>query len=121
MMPREELEIAAACAPPPSGALASPDFHPCQRSDAPQQVSKSVALRAYEVYCHLFREQPALITDGCRGGFGVGELIAFLYARSFPKVEWRARFDEALKGFSGLAPARSGASTDAATNKKERT
>ena len=57
-----------------------------------------VTLLAYEVYVHVFGAQEAMITGGCRGGFGVGELLAFLYARSFPKAEWRARVDEALNG-----------------------
>jgi hypothetical protein len=57
-----------------------------------------VTLRAYEVYCHVHRPQEALITGGCRGGFGVGELIAFLYAYPFPKNEWRSRVEEALRG-----------------------
>jgi hypothetical protein len=56
-----------------------------------------VTLRAYEVYKHLWHEQEALITGECRGGFGVGELVALLYARSFPKGEWRDRFDEAIR------------------------
>lgn len=56
-----------------------------------------VTLRAYEVYKDLYGEQQALITGDCRGGLGVGELIAFLYARSFPKAEWHARVDEAFK------------------------
>src|SRR5581483_9599274 len=33
----------------------------------------------------------------CRGGFGVGELVAFLYAHSFPKDEWDKRVREALQ------------------------
>lgn len=57
-----------------------------------------ITVRAYEVYCHLYGEQAALVTGGCRGGFGVGELIAFLYAHSFPKTEWRQRVDEAFNG-----------------------
>ena len=77
------------------------DFHPVQLSDIGRHpnVSSAVSLRAYEVYCHLFAPQPAMIDlkgRGCRGGFGVGELIAMLYARSFPKEEWKARFDEGL-------------------------
>lgn len=59
---------------------------------------QAVTLRAYEVYRHLYGLQEALVTGGCRGGFGVGELIAFLYAHSFPKEEWRARVDEASNG-----------------------
>jgi hypothetical protein len=61
---------------------------------APQEVT----LAAYEVYKHIHGAQEALITGGCRGGFGVGELIAFLYARSFPREEWRVRADEAFRG-----------------------
>lgn len=61
-----------------------------------------VTMRAYEVYCHLYGEQEAIVTGDCRGGFGTGELIAFLYARSFHKSEWRARVDEALTGMEGI-------------------
>ncbi|MEE9593122.1 MAG: hypothetical protein V3W28_06050 [Thermoplasmata archaeon] len=61
-------------------------------------VSTKVSMRAYEVYCYLHGEQEALIAGNCRGGFGVGELVAFLYACSFPKEEWRARADEAFQG-----------------------
>ncbi len=57
-----------------------------------------VTMAAYEVYCHVYGPQEAMITGGCRGGFSFGELIAFLYARSFPKAEWRARVDEAFNG-----------------------
>lgn len=62
------------------------------------QAPQVVTLRAYEVYSHIYGEQKALIEGGCRGGFSSGELIAFLYAHSFPKTEWRARVDEALRG-----------------------
>ena len=62
----------------------------------------SVTLRAYEVYSVLYGEQAAMVTDGCRGGFGTGEIIAFLYARSFPKSEWQQRFDEALRGMEAV-------------------
>lgn len=75
-------------------------FHPVQVTDAPKTVPSEVTLRAYEVYCHVYAPQPAMIDlegRGCRGGFGVGELIAFLYARSFPKEEWQKRFSEACK------------------------
>lgn len=69
----------------------------CHRGgNAPQLVT----LRAYEVYSHLYGDQEALITGGCRGGFGIGELIAFLYARSFPRDQWRERVDEALRGIT---------------------
>lgn len=65
---------------------------------APQVVTRL----AYEVYCHVYSPQEALVTGGCRGGFGTGELVAFLYARSFPRKEWRDRVDEAMKGMKDL-------------------
>lgn len=81
--------------------MSDPLTHPVQvpvnhsgHGVAPQVVT----LRAYEVYKHVYGAQEELITGTCRGGFGVGELIAFLYARSFPKEEWSARVDEALEG-----------------------
>lgn len=85
-----------------------PELHPVQthfNHGRQAVVSSLVTLRAYEVYCAIFGEQPAMVDlkgRGCRGGFGVGELIAFLYARSFPKSEWNARFNEALKGMDHL-------------------
>lgn len=66
------------------------------------EISTAVTLKAYEVYCHLYGKQEALVTGSCRGGFGSGELIAFLYAASFPKAEWRQRADEAFDGMKGL-------------------
>lgn len=63
-------------------------------------VRESVYMRAYEVYSHVYAPQKAMIEDGCRGGFGVGERIAFLYASGFPKEQWRARVDEAFKGMT---------------------
>jgi len=77
------------------------ETHPVQvhwRHGMAAHAPKVVTMRAYEVYCHVFGEQKALVTGWCRGGFGLGELTAFLYARSFPKEEWRNRFDEALRG-----------------------
>lgn len=68
----------------------------CHRGGCAPSV---VTLRAYEVYAHVFGRQEALIKDGCRGGFGIGELVAFLYAYPFPRAEWRDRVDEALRGF----------------------
>lgn len=78
------------------------EFHPVQmRTDLRDpRLPSEVTLRAYEVYSHVFAPQPAMIDlagRNCRGGFGIGELVAFLYARSFPKEEWRARFEEACK------------------------
>lgn len=65
-------------------------------------IRESVYMAAYEVYCHVFRPQAALIEGDCRGGFSTGELIAFLYAKSFPKDQWSARTDEALRGMKNL-------------------
>lgn len=65
------------------------------------KVRESVYMRAYEVYRYCHGEQKAMIEGGlagCRGGFGKGELIAFLYASGFPRVEWSARVNEALEG-----------------------
>lgn len=79
--------------------------HPIQVHLRPHRrpvVPQVVTLRAYEVYCKVFRPQEALITGECRGGFGAGELIAFLYARSFPQSEWSDRFDEAVRGMEGF-------------------
>jgi len=76
------------------------EFHPVQTHAAAREdreIPASVTLRAYEVYKHIHGEQRAMIENGCRGGFGVGELFAFLYARSFPKEEWAARADEAFR------------------------
>lgn len=80
---------------PPPTAIHPIQTECCRKGgEAPQAVT----LRAYEVYRHVHGPQEAMITGGCRGGFGVGELIAFLYARSFPQAEWRARVDEAFAG-----------------------
>lgn len=79
--------------------------HPVQRTseykyrdEGGQAAPQVVTLRAYEVYCEVFGSQEAMVTGGCRGGFGVGELVAFLYAHTFPKEEWSKRVDEAFKG-----------------------
>lgn len=74
---------------------------PIQRSHVgihtPYQIRGSVYMAAYEVYCHVYSPQEALITGWCRGGFSPGELVAFLYARSFPREEWSDRVTEAFK------------------------
>lgn len=75
------------------------DRHPVQTVDRKEgKLSTAVTLAAYEVYCHLYGPQEALVTGWCRGGFSTGELIAFLYARAFPRPEWRTRAEEAFKG-----------------------
>jgi len=78
--------------------------HPVQihRNFGSGTIRTEVTMAAYEVYCHVFAPQEALVTGNCRGGFSTGELIAFLYARSFPKNEWRKRTDEAFEGMENL-------------------
>lgn len=61
-------------------------------------IGDSVHMAAYEVYSHVYAPQKALIEGNCRGGFGIGELIAYLYARSFPKTEWKQKVKEAFDG-----------------------
>jgi hypothetical protein len=83
--------------------MSEPVFHPVQdnRNERFQALDSEITLRAYEVYSHVFGPQPAMIDlegRNCRGGFGLGEIIAFLYARSFPKEEWSRRVDQALQG-----------------------
>ena len=78
--------------------------HPVQRhiKHGGTECAKTVTMRAYEVYCHVYGEQEALVTGGCRGGFSTGELIAFLYAHSFPKDEWDTRHREAFTGAENI-------------------
>lgn len=78
------------------------ETHPIQVMDRAGKVNIKVSLAAYEVYSKIFAPQPKLITGNCRGGFGAGELVALLYARSFPQEEWAVRFDEALEGMVNL-------------------
>ncbi|MEE9611965.1 MAG: hypothetical protein V3W19_11970 [Desulfatiglandales bacterium] len=81
-----------------------PEIFPVQRSHLRSRdqasVPEAVYMAAYEVYSEVYSPQQAMIEDGCRGGFGLGELTAFLYARSFPKDEWRKRSDEAFSGMN---------------------
>ena len=62
------------------------------------QVAEAVYMAAYEVYSHVHGPQAAMVEGHCRGGFGKGELVAFLYARGFPREEWRKRVREAFEG-----------------------
>ena len=79
--------------------MADIDTHPVQTGIGKiGKVPTLVSLAAYEVYAFVYGEQKALIEGTCRGGFSTGELIAFLYAKSFPKNEWRSRVDEAFRG-----------------------
>lgn len=91
---------------PAKDGLANPvPTHPVQTSQYRREGAECpqvVTLSAYEVYRHCYGEQEAIISGGCRGGFGAGELIAFLYAKQFPKDQWRARVDEAMTGMKYL-------------------
>jgi hypothetical protein len=81
------------------------ETHPVQTHQSRWEnarVPKVVAMRAYEVYCYVHQPQEALVTGDCRGGFSTGELIAFLYAYSFPKEQWEKKVDEAFTGMEHL-------------------
>lgn len=85
--------------------MTEPTLHPVQtnkRHGVAARLSSLVTLRAYEVYSEVHGPQLAMVTGGCRSGFSAGEIVAFLYARSFPKSEWSARVDEAFRGMEGL-------------------
>jgi len=79
-------------------------LHPVQKNTSKTKavIDSKVTLLAYEVYSHIYSPQEAIITRNCRGGFHTGELIAFLYARNFPKSEWKQRVKEAFDGQEGL-------------------
>lgn len=68
-------------------------YRPHRDAVAPAVVTR----RAYEVYHDLYPSQ-TLERLNERGGFGVDELVAFLYAYSFPKEEWSKRVQEAFHG-----------------------
>lgn len=81
------------------------EVHPVQTPQGRREQGecpKVVTMAAYEVYSHVYAPQIAMVTGGCRGGFSAGELVAFLYARGFPKAQWRDRVDEAMHGMRNL-------------------
>jgi hypothetical protein len=79
-----------------------PRVVPIQRAPV-GAAPREVVLAAYEVYTHLYGEQPTLVDGAPRGGFSVAELVAFLYARAFPRAEWMARVNEAMRGLDVAA------------------
>lgn len=86
-------------------SVADVPTHPVQTRAAihrSAQCPQIVTRRAYEVYSEVYGKQEAMMTGNCRGGFGAGELIAFLYAYPFPRSEWGKRVDEALHGMAQL-------------------
>ncbi len=80
------------------------EMHPVQVHHVRKlaRISSKITRAAYEVYCQVCGPQPAIVTGECRGGFGVNELIAFLYARGFPREQWKTRFNEAIAGMEGF-------------------
>lgn len=79
------------------------ETHPVQTVDHKGGICpKVVTMRAYEVYRVVYGPQEAMVTGWCRGGFSTGELIAFLYAHSFPEKEWMQRVDEAFAGMEHI-------------------
>ena len=77
----------------------SEETHPVQNTSTKGvqcRASKKITMRAYEVYCKIYGPQEAMVTGWCRGGFSAGELITFLYVRSFPEEEWQDRYAEVV-------------------------
>lgn len=85
-------------APPEGERLMPIQIHTQRAAREGGRLRESVYMAAYEVYAHVHRPQPAMIEGDCRGGFSIGEIVAFLYARAFPRSEWRDRVEEALRG-----------------------
>lgn len=72
-------------------------FHPVQwPSRRIHCLPPEVTGKAYEVY-HLLWPGQTLERLNERGGFSTMEIIAFLYAHTFPPQEWEQRVDEALR------------------------
>jgi hypothetical protein len=74
------------------------------QQDTPRREVRTIAeqmhRRAYEVYSACNSPQESLLDPTtCRGGFGSGELIAYLYAYPFPRSEWKARVNEVFAGW----------------------
>lgn len=61
--------------------------------------------KAYEVYHALYPGQ-TLERLNERGGLGVMEIIAFLYAHTYPPQEWARRVDQALRKEGAELPER---------------
>jgi hypothetical protein len=81
------------------------ETHPVQKPGCRGEKARApiaVTMAAYEVYCTLYGAQEAMVTGDCRGGFSTAELIAFLYARAFPRDQWREKVDEAFAGMERL-------------------
>lgn len=70
--------------------------HPVQ-AERQGRIDPAVTARAYEVYSHLYGTGQSLDRLNERGGFSWGELVMFLYARGFPREEWRGRVHEAME------------------------
>lgn len=79
-------------------------FHPVQwdsrQSERYAKLPPEVTGKAYEVY-HLLYPGQTLERINERGGLGIMEIVAFLYAHTFPPQEWPRRVDEALRKEEG--------------------
>lgn len=73
-----------------------------KRNKTPGSISSEIYMKAYEVYSHIYGKQDAMIIGKCRGGFFTREIVALLYAASFPKETWETKLDEALAGIQDL-------------------
>lgn len=85
--------------------IVKPGQHPVQvhvMSNKAPRINADVVKAAYEVYCHIYQPQEEMVTGNCRGGFGLTEIVAFLYARRFPREEWDRRAAEAFRDMQGF-------------------
>ena len=73
-----------------------PSYGPASKEQA--KVWEPIYRAAYEVYSAVYGQQQDMIEGGCRGGFSTGELIVFLYARTFPKQQWRDCVESCFNG-----------------------
>lgn len=75
-------------------------FHPIQwtvrSAERHATFPPEVTGKAYEVY-HLLYPGQTLARINERGGLSIMEVVAFLYAHTFPPKEWEARVQEALR------------------------
>lgn len=75
-------------------------FHPVQwgirHTQQYPELPAEVIGKAYEVY-HLLYPGQTLERLNERGGLGIIEVVAFLYAHTYPPAEWGRRVDEVLR------------------------
>lgn len=78
---------------------------PVQDDGAIRSLDRRIVERAYEVYNTLHPGQ-TLDDLNRRSGLSVGEIVAFLYARTFPRNEWAPRSNEAFNALTKAKEAR---------------